>query len=57
MGLAPNPAPVASRGVNCPDCGRFSAQPWGVDHVSIDKGPWFEWGGVCPVHGRWSDST
>ena len=43
--------------INCPDCGRFSAESWSTELTSTENGWWQEWGGVCKVHGRWSDGT
>lgn len=36
-------------GLRCPDCGRFSASPW------QSKWEYWSWGGICKVHGEWTD--
>lgn len=41
---------------NCPDCGRFMSDSW-VEAGGGQNG-WNEYyGGICAVHGEWSDSA
>lgn len=40
----------------CPKCNRFSRHPWEKIFGTQD-GTVYVWGGVCKVHGPWSEST
>lgn len=42
---------------NCPDCGRFSKDSWQDLGVGTQNGTYDHWGGVCSVHGIWSESS
>ncbi|WP_315107031.1 hypothetical protein [uncultured Microbacterium sp.] len=46
------PAPYAL----CPECYRFSAHPWETT-FGTQNGTMWAWGGVCKVHGAWTEST
>lgn len=48
---------VHVRAYNCPDCGRFCSDSW-LQRDAGGQNGWNEYyGGVCAVHGEWSDSA
>ena len=44
-------------GVQCPDCGRFSAHGWDTGWFYTPDGAQQHWGGICKEHGRWFESA
>lgn len=42
---------------NCPDCGRYSGHSWDTGGFSTQNGWNQYWGGICIIHGEWSDSA
>jgi hypothetical protein len=43
--------------LNCPECGRFSADSWDTGWFGTQNGMDQRWGGECSEHGIWSDSA
>jgi hypothetical protein len=43
--------------VQCPTCGRFASQGWDSGDLYTEDGWNQRWGGVCSVHGEFSESA
>ena len=43
--------------IACTECGRFSSHSWDTGWFYTDNGGQQYWGGVCSLHGEWSEAA
>ena len=52
-----HPGEHVSPPCKCIECGRFSSHSWDTGWFYTPDGAQQHWGGICKIHGEWSESA